>query len=1449
MISTQQRPTLRIPDGNVKLEAANSELIKVKGIATFVFRLENLEFEWDAYVADITDCGIIGYDFLYHHDCEVAARRGLTIKGKQVKCELKGVPSEINKVTLTRDFTIPAYSESILHGQTSGSVEGKFAIVEPVLLIDDQNTPLVLGRSLIDTRRHDIGIPVRVMNTSDEDIKVHAGMKIGYIHEVEHVEEIDEQENTDIDHLCRSYSVCKLHSIDLKNTDSHNDSKSSVPGSNVEHWCTDLKSLYKRSSENLEPNKAKVVENLLQKHEQAFAKSPDDHGRTHLVQHTIDTGDAKPVRQPPRRPPKAFEAEEEGIIERQLKAGIITESTSPWASPLVFVKKSDGSTRVCVDYRKVNNLTTFCAYPLPRVADCLDCLHGAKVFSTLDLQAGYWQIELKPEDRPKSAFVTRYGLFEYVTMPFGLCNAPSTFERCMELIMKGLQWKTLLIYLDDLIIFSSTFDEHISRLDEVLTRLSNAGLKLKPSKCSLFQESVIFLGHLVTSEGVKPNPEKVTAVRDWPTPKNVTGVRAFLGLCSYYRRFIRGFAHIAGPLHRLLEAGQAFEWSDECQEAFEALKTKLIGQEVMAYPDNDGLFILDTDASDSGVGATLSQMQWCEQRQQMEERPIAYASRSMTKTQRRYCTTRRELLAIVTFAQKFRHYLLGRKFLVRTDHNALRWVMSFKEPTDQMARWLEILSQFDFKLEHRAGKKHTNADALSRRDCDPQQCDCYDRGLILQDLPCGGCNYCTKKHELWSDFFEVDDVVPLTTKQIRSNYSDIMLPASSGKDYTNSDTSRTIFLMVFIMLLSSSYMVMVFLLSEIFEKLWSCVKCSHYTVSTCCWQTWKSVRRNDVYLSLHGKFTLPLPISWFRILRVLRIEDKEESSNANPDLNTAGDAASWIGGYTADEIAKLQRDDPDLKKIIEWMTNSPVRPDKDVVKLRHESRYTRHLYLLWDLLVLHNNVLYKKWEMAGRKPQSFLLQVIVPRSLQDTVMYAMHNAVTSAHLGFKKTYEKVKRRFYWYQQKESVRNWIRKCIKCGARKRPHRVPKAPLHDIRVGAPMDRLDTDILGPLPTSESGMKYILLVQDQFTKWTECYAIADQTAETVAHKIVFEFISRFGPPLQLHSDQGRNYESHLFQQVCSLLDIKKVHCTPWHPQANGTVEKFNQVLLNMISMYVDKYHKNWDRYLPLLTAAYRSCDHATTGYSPNMMMLGRETYQPIELIFGEPYFGYNEEVTGDVCDYVIELRERLRDIYDLVREHLGERCNRQRKDNDISLTSNTYQEGDLVYSKNNTKTKGLSPKLQVKWIGPGVITRKLSDVVYDVRTNQKGKSKILHHDQLKPYISDDVPSWVKKLQQTLRREHAVVLNAQDQQRPTYQDIGTQVETRECATKPLVKPVVKPVVTPTVTKSKSARSTQPKSPNTGKDKMMEASTTPTRIGVRNRKQPIRYGDPVYDDDI
>ena len=383
-----------------------------------------------------------------------------------------------------------------------------------------------------------------------------------------------------------------------------------------------------------------------------------------MLKHKIDTAEAAPVRQPLRRTPQAFEGEEEKYIQEQVAAGVIQPSSSAWSSPTVMVRKKTGVVRVYIDYRRIIKD----AYPLPRIDMCLDCLASAKVFSTIDLQSAYMQLEVAEEDRHKTAFITKYGLFEYLVMPFGLCNAPSTFQRCVELIFRGIQWKYLLVYLDDIIVIASNFDEHLDRLEEVFKRLLEAGLKMKPSKCELIKTEVLFLGHLVSPEGIKPNPKTVEAVMSWKVPSNVKEIQSFLGLCSYYRQYIENVSHIASPLTNLTKKKVKFIWDESCQSVYEMLKEKLCTAPILAFPKPGSKYILDTDASDTGIGCVLSQVQ------EGKEKVIAYASKKLEPKQQQYSVTRREVLAVITFMNQFRHYLLGQKILLRTDHGSIRWI-------------------------------------------------------------------------------------------------------------------------------------------------------------------------------------------------------------------------------------------------------------------------------------------------------------------------------------------------------------------------------------------------------------------------------------------------------------------------------------------------------------------------------------------------------------------------------------------------------------------------------------------------------------------------------------------------------------------------------------------------------------------------------------------------------
>ena len=340
---------------------------------------------------------------------------------------------------------------------------------------------------------------------------------------------------------------------------------------------------------------------LLQAYGDIFAEDDTDLGRTKCVNHKIglDTGTSAPIRHHPRRIPFAKREQARELLEKMLKRDVVEPSTSPCSSLIVLVTKKDGSIRFCVDFRRLNEITRKDAYPLPRVDDTLDTLAGSRWFSTLDLLSGYWQVEMDKGDREKTAFITQEGLYQFKVMPFGLTNAPATFQRLMDAVLAGLQWKSCLVYLDDVIIVGRTFEEHLNHLGEVFDRLRQAGLKLKVTKCSLFQEKDCYLGHIVSSEGVATDPSKTKKVADWPVPTSPKEVQ-------HYRRFVKDFATIARPLHRLTEKNNSFQWTPECQLSFEQLRNRLVSAPILAYPDFTKEFVLDTDASDVGIGAVLS---------------------------------------------------------------------------------------------------------------------------------------------------------------------------------------------------------------------------------------------------------------------------------------------------------------------------------------------------------------------------------------------------------------------------------------------------------------------------------------------------------------------------------------------------------------------------------------------------------------------------------------------------------------------------------------------------------------------------------------------------------------------------------------------------------------------------------------------------------------------------
>ncbi|GJR89348.1 putative reverse transcriptase domain-containing protein [Tanacetum coccineum] len=414
---------------------------------------------------------------------------------------------------------------------------------------------------------------------------------------------------------------------------------------------------------------------------------------------------AAPVARAPYRLAPSEMKELSKQLKELLEKGFIRPSSSPWGAPVLFVKKKDGSFRMCIDYRELNKLTVKNRYPLPRIDDLFDQLQGSSVYSKIDLRSGYHQLRVREEDIPITAFRTRYGHYEFQVMPFGLTNAPAVFMDLMNRVCKPYLDKFVIVFIDDILIYSKTKGEHSEHLKIILDLLKKEKLYAKFSKCDFWLESVQFLGHVINREGVHVDPAKIEAVKNWPVPKSPTEVRQFMGLAGYYRRFIEGFSLIAKPLTKLTQKNKRFEWGADEDEAFQKLKQDLCTAPILALPEGPDDFIVYCDASLKGYGAVLMQ----------RDKVIAYASRQLKTHEENYTTHDLELGAVVFALRLWRHYLYGTKCVVYTDHKSLQYILDQKELNMRQRRWIELLSDYDCEIRYHPGKANVVADALSRK--------------------------------------------------------------------------------------------------------------------------------------------------------------------------------------------------------------------------------------------------------------------------------------------------------------------------------------------------------------------------------------------------------------------------------------------------------------------------------------------------------------------------------------------------------------------------------------------------------------------------------------------------------------------------------------------------------------------------------------------------------------
>ena len=694
-ISQSVKPT------KTKLLTVTGEITPFHGKTELVINIGSQTIPQKVLVVEIENDGILGMDFLTANRCEIMLTRKLMkLNGETIRCFANSHEAQPKccRIALSKHVEIPPGSDMIVEDYAHGIIDKDSTGLLEVYLKFLQNKGLSVAKALVNPVSGTV--PVRIANPYNQSRILHKDTVVANYEPLE-------------PELLLSVSSAKTFASDAEKP---------LQDNLAEH----LEGLFQRSYEHITPDQQSHLNRLLVKYQNTFSKSPYDLGYTSLVEYTIDLiPGTRPIKQRPYRLPLAKRQAVESEIQAMADRNLIEPTNSPWSSPVIIVPKKNGEIRFCIDNRKLKEVTIKFSQTLPNITEFLDALGGSKWFSCLDLKSGFHQISVAEKDRSKTAFcIPGSGLWQFKVMPFGATNSPAVFERLMERLFSQLAYTILLIYIDDVIVFSKTFEVHLKNLEEVLRRLKEANLKLNVEKCVFFQVQVTFLGHLISHQGVSMDPQKIKAIEEWPRPRNVTGLRSFVGLVSYLRRFIPKFGMICKPLHELTETGRSFELNDQTETVFLTLKEALISAPVLAFPrENGGMFILDADCSNVALGSVLSQ------EQDGEERVIAYFSKCLAQRERRYCTTRKELLAIVSSIKHFHHYLYGRSFMVRSDHGSLTWLMNFTTTAveGQIARWLEYLASYDFKVLFRSGASHRNADSMSRRPCIPENCEYCNR--------------------------------------------------------------------------------------------------------------------------------------------------------------------------------------------------------------------------------------------------------------------------------------------------------------------------------------------------------------------------------------------------------------------------------------------------------------------------------------------------------------------------------------------------------------------------------------------------------------------------------------------------------------------------------------------------------------------------------------------------
>ena len=1132
----------------------------------------------------------------------------------------------------------------------------------------------------------------------------------------------------------------------------------------------------------------RVYDRLVQQFADVFPKELPDGlpPRRPGLEHRIKL---KPHNKTPYRRPYTSGPEELELLKSTLgdlmKKGFIQRSQSRFGAPVLFTPKKDGTMRMVIDYREINKITIKNGYPLPATEELFPIVHGARYFSKIDLHSGYYQIRIAEEDQEKTAFVTRYGSYEFLVLPMGLCNSPGTFMELMNFVFEAQLDRFVIVFLDDVLVFSKSLGEHERHMREVLSILRKERLYAKMSKCDLVRREVDFLGHRIGEEGLTQEAAKTEAVVNWPTPKTKKEVQQFLGLAGYYRKFVQGYSKIAAPLIKLTGGTVHFQWGREQEVSFCQLKKALTQAPVLALPDPSKPWVIHTDASVEALGAVLQQDQG------RGLQPVGYMSLTLKDAETRYPTHEQEMLAIVTACDYWRHLLSGREVTVKSDHHSLQKFFEQRKLSKRQVRWMEELAEFDLTIRYVKGKKNTAADALSRKE---------GKGEDEAEVTFESLGWKEEKVEGTHDLFAV--------RRANRGAKKVLSEEEEKEDREKCRRAATENLEPDDQLVAPRREKG----GAIATPSQRCTanttrggRCKAVTrVGQYCWNHLRQREGLRVKQSAMGKkvglglfaekdFKVEDTICLYTgdwdygdeggpyALQVSRRKIIDAArKNAAPgrwanDPRGSGQRPNARFSYNAlRRTATLKAIRPITKgeevlvsygaqywKGTKWAEPMKKREEEEEKEEKKEEREVIEINAVTRVDLA--NELLKECEKdeeyserrkriregkgePGERVEGGLIHVRAKMVVPNTdrarllVVQEFHDADSAGHLGRDKTVHRIKLRFEWVGVDQYVADYVASCVQCQQNKDSNQQVAGKLMSLPIpNRPWQIVGLDFMGPFPEAKSGADAVAVMVCHLTKAKHIVGTTTRlTAKGAAEMMYREVVRLHGMIEVLVTDRDTRFTASFWQELWRLVGVKLAMGTAYHPQTDGQTERENRTIAQVIRTIIREDQEEWDTKLPVVEMAVNSAVQASTGQSPFMMNHGREMTLPGDVQLGTGVGEGTNPAAG-------EMAKKMRRVWEEATRQLERAKERQRVGADKRRRKEEFKVGDKVLlSTEHIKLVGAkylnhSVKFSAKFIGPFKIQQVINANAYKLELPGKFEMHpTVNVSRLKRFVEGD---------------------------------------------------------------------------------------------------------------